>query len=247
VEHDHVAPGHVADDGADPHLGVGNALLGAQSHRHAKPPRESRRALGPAHVGRDDDGVGEVEPTEMLGQFVQRVQVVDRHAEEAVHLRRVQRHGQHPPGAGGGQQVGDQPAADGDARRVLLVGARVGVERQHHRDPRRRRAPRRVDHQQQLHQVLLHRRRQGLDQENVALAAIGHELGLEAVVGEPLCRRRRKRRAQPRADLLGQLWMGRAREDDDLAHAAGDSPGNREAFIDARDGGCKRARKMNAG
>ena len=86
---------------------------------------------------------------------------------------------------GGGEQIGHQPAADRDARRVLLVRSGVRVVRHHHGDPGGRRAPGRVEHQQQLDQVLLDRRHQRLDQEDVALAAVGLQLHLEAVVGEP--------------------------------------------------------------
>ena len=43
----------------------------------------------------------------------------------------------------------------------------------------------RVDHQQQLHQVVLRRRHQRLDDEDVLLAAVGQQLHLQAVVAEP--------------------------------------------------------------
>ena len=46
--------------------------------------------------GRDHDGVGEVLAAEVVGEHAEGGQVVDRHREEAVHLRRVQRHRQHP-------------------------------------------------------------------------------------------------------------------------------------------------------
>ena len=126
-------PAVFADDGAEHDLGVGDALLGAQRHRQAEPAREGGRLLGVAHVRGDDDGVGEVSAAaEVLGELMLGMQVVARDAEEAVHLRGVQRHRQHAAGAGGGQEIGDQPPADRDARRVLLVGAGVGVERDHH-------------------------------------------------------------------------------------------------------------------
>jgi len=52
---------------------------------------------------------------------------------------------------------------------VLLVRPRVGVVRHHRGHPGRGRAAGRVCHQQQLDQVLLHRRDQRLDEEHVPL------------------------------------------------------------------------------
>ena len=68
--------------------------------------------------------------------------------EHAVHLRAVQRHGDHPLGTGLVQQVGHKPGADRDAGGVLLVTARVGVVRHHHGQVAGGRAPGRVQHQQ---------------------------------------------------------------------------------------------------
>ena len=174
----------------------------------------SSRAKGAASLALPRSGetttvLRQVVAAEVRGQLAQRVQVVDRDAEEAVHLRRVQRHRQHPAGARRDQQVGDQPAADRDARRVLLVRAGVGVVRHHHGGPAGRGAPGGVEHQQQLDQVLLHRRHQRLDEEDVALAAVGLELHLEAVVGEAvdfdgMKRERPGGRRSPRPDRDGR-------------------------------------------
>ncbi len=45
-------------------------------------------------------------------------------------------------------------------------------------------APRGVDHEEQLHEVFLRGRHQGLDDVHVALTAVGKQLRLEAVVRE---------------------------------------------------------------
>jgi hypothetical protein len=55
--------------------------------------------------------------------------VVDRAVEEALDLRGVQVDGHQPVGAGGLEQVGDQPGGDRLAAAVLLVLPGVGVER----------------------------------------------------------------------------------------------------------------------
>ena len=157
-------------------------------------------------------------PAEVVGELADRRQVVDRDAEEAVHLRGVQRHRDHAAGAGGDQQVGDEPAADRDARGVLLVGAGVGVVRDDGGDLRRRRAAGRVEHQQQLHEVLLRRRHERLHDVHVALAAVRLELHLQAVVAEAVDGDRRQRHAQSLADAAGELLVGATAEHDDLPH-----------------------------
>ena len=87
VEDDGLLAGHVADDRVDHDLVVGLALLAAGRDRHAEQPGEQRGGLGVAEVGRHDDGVGEVAAAVVVGELADRRQVVDRDAEEAVHLR----------------------------------------------------------------------------------------------------------------------------------------------------------------
>ena len=99
--------------------------------------------------------------------------MVNRNAEEAVHLRRVQRHGQNAVRPRGGDQVGDEPAAERDAWSVLLVRSGVRIVRHDGGDTRRRSTTSRVDHQQELDQVLLHGWHERLDQEDVTLSAVG--------------------------------------------------------------------------
>jgi hypothetical protein len=101
-----------------------------------------------------------------------------------MHLRSVERHRQHPIGARCHEEVGDETSADRDPWRVLLVAAHVGVVRDGGRDARRRGSTRGVEHQQELHQVLVDGRYERLDDEDVALAAIRVELYLEAVVAK---------------------------------------------------------------
>ena len=169
VEHDRPLAGDVTDDRLDDDPVVGEALLAARRHRHAEQPGELVRRLGVAEVRRHDDGVRQVAATEVVGELADGRQVIDGDAEEPVHLRGVQRHRDHAPGAGRDEQIGDQTSADRDARGVLLVRAGVRVVRDHGRDLGRRRPTRRVEHEQQLHQVLLRRRDQRLDDVHVAL------------------------------------------------------------------------------
>jgi hypothetical protein len=78
------------------------------------------------------------------------------------------------------------------------------------RDLRRRRTPRRVDHQQQLHQVVLGRRHQRLNDVDVPLAAVREQLRLQAVVAEALDLRAGERYAEVAADAPRQRFVGRA-------------------------------------
>lgn len=153
----------------------------------------------------------------MRGQLTQRVQVVDRNAEETVHLRCVQRHRQHATRPGGDEQVSHQPAADRDAGRVLLVGAGIGVVGQYDGRPRGRSAAGGVEHEQQLDEVLLDGRDERLDEEDVPLPAVGLQLDLETVVGEPGHPYRPQWDLEVVTDLRRQLRMRAATEDRDLS------------------------------
>ena len=66
--------------------------------------------------------------------------------------------------------------------------------------------------------MLLGRRHERLHQVDVALAAVGLELDLQAVVAEPLDLDRGRSDVQGLADRSGQLAVGTTAEDDDFAH-----------------------------
>ena len=88
--------------------------------------------------------------------------------------------------AGGGQQIGNQLRADRHARPVLAILPGIAVIRNHHRDARRRGALQRVDHDQQFHQVLVHRIAGGLHHEHVHAANVLEQLEIDFAVGEAL-------------------------------------------------------------
>ncbi len=119
----------VADDAVGLHL-VGHqrvAGLVDEGQRHAA--QRVGPLLGDAHatgVGGDDDHVVVgVVLGDVAGQQVLRPHVVDRAVEEALDLVGVQVDGEDPVGAGGLEQVGDQPCRDRLAAAVLLVLAGV--------------------------------------------------------------------------------------------------------------------------
>ena len=94
-------------------------------------------ALGHAHPagvrGDHGDRLAGDAGLDVVGQQRQGEQVVDRTVEEALDLRGVQVDRDQPVGAGGLEQVGDQPGRDRLTAAVLLVLARVAVERQRRR------------------------------------------------------------------------------------------------------------------
>ena len=109
---------------------------------------------------------------QVIDDHRRREQVIDRDVEEPLDLRLVQIHRQHPIRAGRAQQVGHQLRRDRHARLVLAILPRVAVVRNHRRDPRRRRAAERVDHDAQLDEVLVDRRARRLDDEHVRAADV---------------------------------------------------------------------------
>ncbi len=113
------------------------------------------------------------------------VEVVDRHVEEALDLRRVQVHRQHAVDARRGEQVGHELGRDGHARLVLALLPGVAEVRHHRRDARRAGPPGRVDEQEQLDPVLRRGARR-LDEVEVGSADGLVEADVELAVGEVL-------------------------------------------------------------
>src|SRR5213079_2371721 len=79
--------------------------------------------------------------------------MINRDVEEALHLLRVQIHGEHSAHARRVQQVGDQLGRDRDARLIFTILAGISKKWNDRCNPIRACAPRRVHHDEQLHQV----------------------------------------------------------------------------------------------
>ena len=107
---------------------------------------------------------------------------------KSLDLTRVQVHRQDPVRPRGREQVRHQLRRDRDARLVFAILPRIPVVRDDRRDPRRRRALERVDHDQQLHDVVVHRAARRLDDEDILPAHILQDLEVELAVAE--CRQR---------------------------------------------------------
>ena len=134
--------------------------------------READGVLRAAGVGRDRDDAfaRQAEVAEVRREELQRGHVVDRDREEALDLARVEIHRQHAVDARELEHVGEEARRDRLARLGLAVLPRVRVPRDDGRDPLGRRELRRLDHEQELHEVLVHRRAAGLDEEDVGAA-----------------------------------------------------------------------------
>ena len=115
--------------------------------------------------------------------------------------------GQHPIGPGGGNQVGHQAGRDGNPGLVFLVGAPVAVVRDDGGDAAGRRPLAGVNHNQQLHQVVVGGRHGGLDDEHVALADVLADTDEGVVIGELERLALAQGDAQVAAHVLGQLGM----------------------------------------
>jgi hypothetical protein len=156
---------------------------------------------------------GETEVAEMRREQLQRGHVVDRDREEALDLTCVQVHRQHAVDARKLEHVRDEAGRDGLARLRLPVLPRIREPRDDGRDPLGRCELRRLDHQHELHQVLVHRRRAGLDDEDVGAANRLEVAAVRLVVRE----RAELHVTEFDAELLGdgsrQLRMRTAGED----------------------------------
>ena len=173
---------------------------------------EPARHLRRAHVRRDDDQVPQLLPAIVRHEHRRGVQVIDGNVEEPLQLVLVKVDPQHAVRARGHDHVRHQLRADRDAWLVLPVLPRVAVVRHHARDARRRRAPRRIDQEQQLHDVF-GRRIGRLDDEDVVAADVLVDADEDLAVGEPSDGDLRQIRPETPANFLGEPPIGGTREE----------------------------------
>ena len=79
----------------------------------------------------------------------------------------MQIHREDAVGSGGDQEIGYQLGGDRHAGLVFAILPRIAIEGQHRRDARRAGPTQRVHHDEHLHQVMVRRRRRGLNQKYV--------------------------------------------------------------------------------
>ena len=114
------------------------------------------------------------------------VKVVHRNIKEPLNLRRVQVQRQHPVHPGLGQQVCHQLGRDRRARLGAAVLAGITEIGDHSGDAVRARPAQRVTHDEQFHQVVIRRRRGGLDDIHILAAHVFEHLDKDLAVVETL-------------------------------------------------------------
>src|SRR6185437_11799828 len=216
VEDDGGAPLDIADDVHDFADVHGDAALVHDGERGIELLGEEAGALDAAGVGGDDGQIGELHAAEAVHQHGRGEEVIHGDVEEALDLGRVQIHQQGAMGAGGGEQVGDQLGGDRHPGLVLAVLAGVAEVGDDGSDAPRRGALERVNHQQQLHQMDIHRVAGGLDDEDVGAADVLENLDIILAVAEAGEAALAGLDAEVLADLAGERGVGGAAEDLEL-------------------------------
>ena len=113
--------------------------------------------LGSAHVGRGDRQILHLQILHIGNENAARIQMIDRNVEKPLNLIGVQIHRHDPVDARRSQQIGHQLGSYRDAGPVLTVltgPSEIGHDGNH---PVSRRTVGRINHQQQLHQIVRRR------------------------------------------------------------------------------------------
>ena len=211
VDEDAVAALDVTDDVAGLDLVVGPARprLVDQGQVDAEMLAVALRHLHPPGVGRHhDDVAAEVLPHVRL-EHRRRHQVVEGRVEEALDLPRVQVDADHPVGAGRREHVGHELGRDRLASGRLPVLARVAVVGADRGDALGRGALGGVDHDQVLHERVVHRAGVGLDDEDVTAADGDVVLAVDLAVGELAQVRLAQFDAEVAGDVLASVGWAR--------------------------------------
>jgi hypothetical protein len=168
----------------DGHVGAVAALVD-DGQPGAEALGDGARALDAARVRRDDDRVLEVLLREVVHDDRRGgEEVIHGHVEETLDLPGVEVHREHSMAARGGDEVGHELGGDRHPPHHLAVLAAVAVVGEDRGDAPSGRALERVQHHEELHQVVVHRRAGGLDHEDVLAADVLVDLHVYLAVGK---------------------------------------------------------------
>lgn len=155
---------------------------------------ECRVALGQldgSQIGRHHDCIGRHAGTQRVREKRDRGQHVDRNAAHRLQRRRMGIDHDEAMSPRSGHRVGDHARPDGVAGAAAAILTRVAEVRHDSSDPVRPGTPARVEHQQQLNDVVVHRWTRRLDDVHVVAADVRHRRPQLAVgVAFHLTRRR---------------------------------------------------------
>ncbi len=190
------------------------AWVAQATMRDAPFARPCARALDAARVGRHDASRAvEVLLQVVLEEDGQRKEVVERDVEKSLDLPGVEVDAENAVDAGGHHEVGAELRGDWGAGRYLAVLPGIAVIGHHGGDRAGGRTAERVRHDEQLHQVVVHRRTGGLDDVRVDAADVFADLAECLAVAEPGNPALSERHLEDLRDLLSQRRIRVARED----------------------------------
>ncbi len=186
VDQHAVAPLDLTDDveGLDLVVGSPGPALVHEGEVGAEVLAEALGHPHPAGVGRHDHQIARAQAVQLLHEHGRGGEVVEGDVEEALDLSGVQVDADHTVGAGHLEHVGDELGGDGLTTRRLAVLARVPVVGAYGRDALGRRPLGGVDHDELLHDRVVHGARVGLDDEDVTTAQRAVVATVDLAVGE---------------------------------------------------------------
>jgi len=165
--------------------------------------RIGARALDPTGIRRDNDQIWNPLPAEIFDEHRGGEEMVHRDAEEPLNLAGMQIHRQDARGSRRRQEIGHELGRDGHARLVLPILPGVAEVGDHRRDPLRRCPPKSIQHDEQLHEIGIHRRTRGLNHEDIGAAHVLQDLKLNLSIAEAPQERIAQGDLQVPTDLFG--------------------------------------------
>src|SRR3954464_8610236 len=130
--------------------------------------------------------------------------MIDRNVKKSLQLRRVQIHDQGSIGARCRKQISHELRRYRYPRLVLAVLPGISKVRNYRGDAPGRGPLERIDHQQQLHQVLVHRMAGGLEHEYIRPSNVLLNLNVGLAVAEASDQRLASRQSEEGADFIAQ-------------------------------------------